>query len=280
MFSKLIKKLDAIFSKKDSIRDLVEYVDKESLLFFYGNNYSQAGQDGIINEILRRLNIKNGMFVEFGGWDGVYFSNCRRLYEKGFKGIFIEKNKKKIQQCKFNYPKNDIIIVNEFVGAPKYGVPGRSLINILNDQNIDIEQIKVVSIDTDCPDLDIFCDLGFKPPLIIMEGGTNYTPYLDKDINVPMSFAMKNNQQPFPYIYSQVEKNGYKIVCFQQDSYLVRKDLANNFKDYDHLSLYRDSWFYYSRYMRENIINLRKNNNFIKSLEEKNLGRFSPDPLG
>ena len=277
---KIISKVRKFIEEKPSHRDLVSNVDKNSLLFFYGNNYSQAGQDGIIKEIFNRLDIKSGYFIEFGAWDGIYLSNCRSLYERGFKAIFIEQNKKKLNKCLLNYPENDIIAINQIVGAPKYGIPGKTLKDIINPYDIDLDQIQIISIDIDGPDLEIFCEMGIKPPVVILEGGTNYSPYLDKDIKVPLSIAMKNNQQPFPYIYDQVIQNGYKIVCFQQDSYLVREDLADKFDNFDHLQLYRDSWFFHTKNMRETIKDLRSANNYIKSLEKKNFGTFNANPIG
>ena len=277
--TKIVNKINLLTTRKQSFRDCVHKVNNKSLLFYYGNNYSQAGQDGIINEILRRININNGIFVEFGGWDGIHLSNCRSLYERGFKGVFIEANPKKINQCKRNYPLNDICLINEFVGAPSRNVPGKSLKELLDARNIDINNIKVLSIDVDGPDLDIFLDLKFRPPLIILEGGTNYSPYLDKNIKVPQSIANNNNQQPFPYIFDQVIKKGYRIVCFQQDSYIVREDFLYEFELFDHLQLYKDSWYFHTKESRELIKYIRSKNKFIKNLEEKELGIFHKDPI-
>ncbi len=41
-------------------------VSSNSLLHYYGNVHSQRGQDGILAEIFRRMNISKGTFVEFG----------------------------------------------------------------------------------------------------------------------------------------------------------------------------------------------------------------------
>ena len=65
------------------------------MLRYYSNVYSQVGQDGIIREIFRRLNISKGYFCEFGAWDGVLHSNTRWLYEIGWEGIYIEPDEKK-----------------------------------------------------------------------------------------------------------------------------------------------------------------------------------------
>ena len=139
---KIIGRIRYLIREKQSHRDLIKNVDKNSLLFFYGNNYSEAGQDGIIQETLYRLKIKSGYFVEFGGWDGIHISNCRNLFEKGFKGIFIEKNKKKFKECLLNYPDNEIIAINDIVGAPKLGIKGNELINIITSRDVNVEEIQ------------------------------------------------------------------------------------------------------------------------------------------
>ena len=46
--------------------------------------HSQNGEDGIIKEVLRRLKIKKGVAVEFGGADGFYCSNTAALRDKGW----------------------------------------------------------------------------------------------------------------------------------------------------------------------------------------------------
>ena len=90
-------KLEHLFQRGHLIETLLKKLIKIHC-FFYGNNYSQAGQDGIIKKTFYRLNITSGYFIEFGGWDGIYLSNCRSLYERGFKAIFIEQDKKRLKQ--------------------------------------------------------------------------------------------------------------------------------------------------------------------------------------
>ena len=41
--------------------------------------YNLLGEDGIIEEIFKRMNIKNGSCVEFGANDGIFCSN-KKIY--------------------------------------------------------------------------------------------------------------------------------------------------------------------------------------------------------
>lgn len=50
------------------------------------NVYSQNGEDGILEEILRRLGITGGWVVESGAWDGKHLSNTFALIERSCGG--------------------------------------------------------------------------------------------------------------------------------------------------------------------------------------------------
>jgi len=42
----------------------------KTLLRYRKDYYSQNGEDGVIEEILKRIGIKQGYFVDVGAWDG------------------------------------------------------------------------------------------------------------------------------------------------------------------------------------------------------------------
>ena len=58
----------------------------------YGKNIiSQNGEDGVIEQLFSDLNIRDGVVVEFGAWDGIYLSNIFNLWKnKGFNALLIE----------------------------------------------------------------------------------------------------------------------------------------------------------------------------------------------
>ena len=78
---------------------------EENLLDHRKCVYSSIGNDGIIEYIFKKLKMKTGSFVEFGAWDGIKGSNCRKLFEAGWKGVFIEADEDKYKQLKKNYNK-------------------------------------------------------------------------------------------------------------------------------------------------------------------------------
>ena len=105
------------------------------------NIYSQNGEDGIVEELLKRLNINNGWVCEFGAWDGIHLSNTFNLVKKGFNAVFIEGDVNKyndLLKTVRNY--NNIIPINAFVD---YNDTQNSLDNLLKKTNIPIDNSDV-----------------------------------------------------------------------------------------------------------------------------------------
>lgn len=154
-------------------RDLFSKVSKESLLFYYSNNYSQRGQDGILSEIFRRLDIQHGYFVEFGGWDG---------------------------------PNPEDRVIHGRVGAPSFNCIGKPLHVLLSEIPVDLNQVSFVSIDVDGPDLEIFLDIGFQPPVVLLEGGAAFSPLIPASVSIPTKYSWNNLQHHLPYINEQASR--------------------------------------------------------------------------
>tara|TARA_A200000113_G_scaffold8996_2_gene9090 strand:- start:586 stop:1437 length:852 start_codon:yes stop_codon:yes gene_type:complete len=230
--TKLQKKFGKAYIKNLALNetrsvDLLKMVPDKSLVHFFSNVHSQIGQDGILAEIFKRLKINKGLFCEFGAWNGVYLSNCRKLFEEGWNGIFIEANKKKFKALENEYRDfSNIKCIKEFVGAPKYGIEGNRLIDIFNKHKLKKKELDFLSIDIDGPDLEVFEEIGMKPKVVLLEGGMNY----DFTIEGRASDAIRDiYHHPLKEIIKSVLEKGYIVVCSLHDCYLVRKDLAEVF---------------------------------------------------
>jgi hypothetical protein len=243
-------------------REYRKKIQKNSLLNYFGNIYSQRGQDGILQEIFRRLDISQGVFVEFGAWDGVYLSNSRFLFEKGWAGIFIEGNEHKFTTLKKNYDKyDDIILINRMVEIEG----SNSLSSLLSQYNT--KKIDLLSIDIDGYDLEILASIensNIRPTVIVIEGGSNFSPYLEKKI--PIEIANNNIQQPLAVITSVAKNLGYIPICFHQDLYLVLNTYQNLFNNIslEPVDLFFDSWNFSEHNHRKFVIDNHNNNKLFE----------------
>ena len=162
--------------------------NKCELLNFKKNIYSQSGEDGIIEEIFKRLKNKiNKTCVEFGAWDGIHLSNTYNLIKNhNFKSILIEGDKKKFKELINNVPDKNIIKINKFIefsGKNK-------LDNLLKKFNFP-KNFDFLSIDIDGNDYHIFQGLKiYRPKLICIE----FNPTIPNEVNFIQEKNIEINQ--------------------------------------------------------------------------------------
>ena len=271
ILNKILKKFGKIYLKKNAAEEarspeLMAQISKGSLLKYYGNIHSQIGQDGILQEIFRKLDLREGFFCEFGAWDGVYLSNCRKLVEEGWSGVFIEGNKKKFGDLLAEYQgSRGIHCVSALVGAPKSGVLGETLSDLLEDNGISGEKVDFLSIDIDGCDLEVFEEIGIKPKVILLEGGVHFDP----NVRGRVAPEIRNlYHHPIREIIDTVEKKGYVAVCFLHDLYLVKHELASKFKKFSIEELFADSYFAAPYWLRKKMDGA-KENRVLNEAQEK-----------
>jgi len=136
--------------------------------------YSQADEDGIIEEIFRKIGETNKRFVEFGVGDGLE-NNTHSLLLKGWKGSWIDGNKNSIDDIKIKF--HDLIssgtlaVRHEFLTAEN-----------ANEKIGDVEQgeIDLLSIDIDGNDFYILKELAvISPRVIVAEYNATKGPSID-----------------------------------------------------------------------------------------------------
>lgn len=207
---------------------------KINLLNYRKSEYSDIGNDGIIEYIFKKLNIKEGTFVEFGAWDGIRGSNCRKLFDKGWSGIFIEADSNKYKKLKKNYKKHKNIICHKSRIDAKENLFDNVVDVYLKGGNIDF-----CSIDIDGRDLQVFETFKqYLPIVVCIEGGQMLYPF-DKEIK--NRIAKRNIHQSLKTTINVFEKKGYKILCCYQDCFFIKKEFYSIFNvSSDLLTLYFD----------------------------------------
>lgn len=149
---------------------------KKSLKDFGRNIYSQFGEDGILEKILEKVEVKSKVAVEFGAWDGYHYSNTANLWTNGWKGILIEGITSRYETLKQNTKDYDCICINAYVKPSG----DNSLESIIEDSGVGFD-IGVLSIDIDGNDYWIFHGLqNIRPCIVICE----YNPTIPAEIDL------------------------------------------------------------------------------------------------
>lgn len=149
---------------------------RPTLYQYADDEYSQNGEDGILREILSRLDISSGWFCEFGAWDGKHLSNCYRLLEQDWQGVMIEADEERYSELETtagNFP-DSLVPINS-----KISLTGEnSLDNILEEAPIP-QVFELLSIDVDGEDYHIWESLHeYRPKVVTIE----YNPQFATEI--------------------------------------------------------------------------------------------------
>ena len=190
------------------------------LLDFRKNIYSAEGEDGIIEQVFNILDIKNGFFCEFGAWDGINGSNTRVLLEKGWKGVYIESDPNRFQQCCENTKKftNSVICYNKSIS---YINERDKLDTILKDTFLPFD-FDLLSIDIDSCDYQIWDSLNdYKPKIVVIEIDSSHTDKVESVYNIN-----KNTTTSFLSMQKLGNSKGYNLICSTGNMFFIRKDIS------------------------------------------------------
>ena len=183
-------------------------------------SYSQYEEDLFLANVFKQKNINKGFFMEFGAWDGKYLSNCRYLYENGWKGCFIEGNKNRFLDLKKNYTHdNNVVLLNVFVDQVD-----NTLDKILTQNNI--LELDLLSIDIDGKDLQSWKTLTkIKPKVIVIE--FNHSIPFDVSYEDDTEESIGNS---FLAITKYANKTGHQLIHATTSNLIfINRDFNKNF---------------------------------------------------
>jgi hypothetical protein len=183
--------------------------------------FSQNGEDGIIEELLNRLDIKGGWVCEFGAWDGVFLSNTFNLIKNhGFSGVFIEGDSVKFNdllETQRKYPK--ILAINRYVDHNVDNL--NNLDNILKTTEIPTD-FDLLSIDIDGFDYQVWDSIQlYQPKIVVIEINSSISPENTHHIHTPGIYGGSG----FLPTYNLGIKKGYTFLLHTGNMFFIRNDL-------------------------------------------------------
>ena len=143
------------------------YADRRRLNQHEFRVYSQSGQDGIIQEIFRRIGSTNKVFVEFGvGAGGGFENNTTYLLANGWNGCWIEADSIACERIRRQM--NHLIASGALQLLPAR-VTQETIIALFEQLNVPLE-FDLLSIDIDSCDYWVWKKLSrYRPRVVVIE---------------------------------------------------------------------------------------------------------------
>ena len=184
---------------------------------FKNNIYSQNGEDGVIQEITKELNIDIGTCIEFGASRGKDNSNTYSLVEKNWRALYIESDKDRfIDLIETTKNFKNVISVNKFVSDK----PGKNDLNFIVNENKFDKDCDILSIDIDSEDLRVWKNFNGKPKVVIIEINSTIKPGI---LNYHNEKVPGNS---FSSTLVVAKEKGYTLICHTGNCIFLRNDLV------------------------------------------------------
>lgn len=191
------------------------------------NFFSQNGEDGIIIELLKRIDLKKNYqkwCCEFGAWDGIHGSNTFNLVKNyNYNAVYIEGNSKRFKDLVETKKKfSKIRAFNYYVNWKKKS--SHSLDKILKKTKI-TKNFEILSIDIDSYDLAVWKSLvNYQPKIVVIEVNSGIKP------GVFQIHSKKKKGNSFTATVTYAKKIGYELVCHTGNCIFVKKKYLKNIK--------------------------------------------------
>ena len=199
--------------------------------------YSQSDEDGILIEILNRIQIKNGNFLEIGVCGMTYNNGTENntiiLLMMGWKGIWIDGVDIDIKlnaNSKLNF-------IKKFINKDNCS---STLENVLEKSKLNKSDFNVISIDIDGNDFYITETIlkdGFRPECFIVEYNAKLPPPIIYNMPYDENYVWSGGDEPGSSLQFWVnffKKFDYSLICCNitgTNAFFINNKHKNKFND-------------------------------------------------
>lgn len=201
----------------------------QSLHSFETNVFSQFGEDGVIQELLRRIQVVvplSHQAIEFGASDGINCSNTRNLLlHSAFHVVYIESSKKLFKQLLDNTQGLSVTNILTFIQSKN----SNTLEDVLKSHNLAKIDFDLLSIDIDGNDywiLDSFTF--FRPKIIVVE----FNPTIPIDVSYvqPENSFVRHGSSALALMHLGNKKGYSAIHATSCNLFLLRDDIVDQIR--------------------------------------------------
>ncbi len=233
------------------VRDEIKNISPANVALFGKKVYSQTDEDGIIQEIFRRIP-HTGTFMEIGIQTGIE-CNTLQLLLQGWRGVWVEGDAKYCQVIASELQSsggNKLKVINSFIDRENIIEVGKSAHDFLKANEIDF-----FSLDIDGNDYYIMETLlndRFFPKVVCVEYNAKFEPPAAMKIKYNKSHVWDTSDYMGCSIQSYVDlfaNFNYKLVCCNIpgiNAFFVRQEFAHLFENYPVDVLYQPYRYYLS----------------------------------
>ncbi len=212
---------------KEHLYDNPKYQGPDKLNKYEFQAFSQVGDDGIIEEIFKRIGTTNQYFVEFGVENGTETNSTYLLY-KGWNGLWIDGSEENIHHIHENFTS---LIRSNRLQAIRSFITAENIEQIFQRANIPSEP-DLLSIDIDRNDYYVWQAIQqYRPRVVIVEYNAVFRPGCDFVVPYDASAmwdGSSNTGASLDAFCRLAATKGYKLVgcCFAGvNAYFVREDV-------------------------------------------------------
>lgn len=225
----------------------------ESLMRFGFKAYSCGEEDGIIQEIMNRIQPSSKSFVEIGCADGLE-NNTHFLLLNGWRGVWIDANKKKIDNAadKLGGSQFDrLLLRHSFVTTTNVKELLREASEYFNVASLDF-----FSLDIDGNDYHVMNSVlqsGLLPSVLCLEYNGKYPPPVSLSVSLDDKFEWQCDDYMGVSLtawYELLSPAGYSLVTCDvlgNNSFWVKNEYAALFPDYPLALHFQPSRYFLAR---------------------------------